>query len=94
MVAHAGDCGSRAKYANAGMLSLFCMIGCRRLPGCPDAASKLLQAAMQPPDLPVSYSSADMSPAHQVNGDSDADEVSDTMLSPTPEGQQVHMICS
>ncbi|KAL0053211.1 hypothetical protein WJX82_002504 [Trebouxia sp. C0006] len=61
---------------------------CRRLPGCPVAASKLLQAAMQPPDLPVSYSSADMSPAHQVNGDSDADEVSDTMLSPTPEGQQ------
>jgi len=49
---------------------------------------------MQPQDLPVSYSSADMSPAHQVNGDSEADEVSDTMLSPTPEGQQVDIFCS
>ncbi len=46
---------------------------------------------MQPPDLPVSYSSADMSLAQQVNGDSD--EVSDLMLSLTPEGQQVNMIC-
>ena len=49
---------------------------------------------MQPADLPVSYSSADMSPAQQVNGDSEADEGSDTMLSLTPEGQQVDMFCS
>ncbi|DBA79153.1 TPA: hypothetical protein ACH3X1_008985 [Trebouxia sp. C0004] len=67
---------------------------CRRLPGSPDAASKLLQAAMQPQDLPVFYSSADMSPAQQVNEDSEADEVSDTTLSPNPEGQQVDMTCS
>lgn len=64
-------------------------LDCRRLPGCPDAASKLLQAARQTDNLPVSYSAVESIPAEQVNGDVQVDNASDAMLSPTPEGQQV-----
>ena len=71
--------------ACGGVTKVRAMCECRRLPGCPDAASKLLQAAMHSESLPTSYASGG-APPEDMDGDSQ-DE--DAMLSPTPQVQQV-----